>query len=564
LLLLKYLEHPNRWFRRQAALELGWRAEKSVLPQLEKLARDPGNPHAFDAVSAIDMLGALRDELASELLRHPDPYVRRWVVRCAGDDSDVSAGLAAAIKELAARETHPEVRTQILATARRLPANAALPIARVMMDREADRSDKRIPLMLWWTLEEKAESDREALLTMFQDAELWQKTLARSHGAHHLAQRWAMAGGKENFDACAKLLALAPRAEDRAIVVEGLADAFEGGKIPELPPALATALKAHLASKLDSDLALAVKTGSAEAAKKAIAIIRDDKAPTANRVALVQAFADAGNREVIPAILHVFSRPGNPTIRQALLPLAAKFDDPALAAAVIKSYESRFSQTAPLKDAAFRMLASRPEWARLFLGEIDRWQIRAKDVAPDIVHQLELYRNPEFDRLIRKHWPASATKLSSQEKVAEMQRIKQALGAGAGDATKGKEHFTQRCAACHILFGEGGQIGPDLTGYERNNPDFWLVATLDPSVEIREGFGAYTAKLKDGQTLMGMLVQQDAGNVVLKDMAGTRHTARTGEIDKLEALPQSLMPEGLLGGLDDAALRDLFAYLQKP
>jgi putative heme-binding domain-containing protein len=418
--------------------------------------------------------------------------------------------------------------------------------------------------MLWWTLEEKAESDREALLTMFQDAELWQKPLARSHGAHHLAQRWAMAGGKENFDACAKLLALAPRAEDRAIVVEGLADAFEGGKIPELPPALATALKAHLASKLDSDLALAVKTGSAEAAKKAIAIIRDDKAPTANRVALVQAFADAGNREVIPAILHVFSRPGNPTIRQALLPLAAKFDDPALAAAVIKSYESRFSQTAPLKDAAFRMLASRPEWARLFLGEIDRWQIRAKDVAPDIVHQLELYRNPEFDRLIRKHWPASATKLSSQEKVAEMQRIKQALGAGAGDATKGKEHFTQRCAACHILFGEGGQIGPDLTGYERNNPDFWLVATLDPSVEIREGFGAYTAKLKDGQTLMGMLVQQDAGNVVLKDMAGTRHTARTGEIDKLEALPQSLMPEGLLGGLDDAALRDLFAYLQKP
>ena len=63
-------------------------------------------------------------------------------------------------------------------------------------------------------------------------------------------------------------------------------------------------------------------------------------------------------------------------------------------------------------------------------------------------------------------------------------------------------------------------IGPNLTGYERNNPDFWLLAILDPSVEIREGFGAYTAKLKDGQTLMGMLVKQDASNVVLKDMAG--------------------------------------------
>jgi putative heme-binding domain-containing protein len=122
----------------------------------------------------------------------------------------------------------------------------------------------------------------------------------------------------------------------------------------------------------------------------------------------------------------------------------------------------------------------------------------------------------------------------------------------------------QRCAACHVLFDEGAQIGPNLTGYERSNPDFWLLALLDPSVEIREGFGGYTAKLRDGQTLMGMLVEQDAGNVVLKDMAGTKHTARTNQIEKLEALPQSLMPEGLLNGLDDAALRDLFAYLSKP
>jgi putative heme-binding domain-containing protein len=61
-----------------------------------------------------------------------------------------------------------------------------------------------------------------------------------------------------------------------------------------------------------------------------------------------------------------------------------------------------------------------------------------------------------------------------------------------------------------------------------------------------------------------MLVSQDANTVVLKDMAGQKHTARASEVEKLEALPMSLMPEGLLSGLDDAALRDLFAYLMKP
>jgi hypothetical protein len=44
-----------------------------------------------------------------------------------------------------------------------------------------------------------------------------------------------------------------------------------------------------------------------------------------------------------------------------------------------------------------------------------------------------------------------------------------------------------------------------------------------------------------------------------------RCTRRAAEkIAQLTALPASLMPEGLLSGLDDAALRDLFAYLMKP
>ena len=58
---------------------------KSALPQLEKLARDPKNEHALDALFALQMLGGLDDNLAMDLLKHPDPYVRRWVVRCTGD-----------------------------------------------------------------------------------------------------------------------------------------------------------------------------------------------------------------------------------------------------------------------------------------------------------------------------------------------------------------------------------------------------------------------------------------------------------------------------------------------
>ena len=114
-----YLHHPNKWFRQQAGLELGWREEKSALPQLEKLARDPHNAHALDsALFALQMLGGLDDNLARDLLKHPDPNVRRWVVRCTGDQNDATTLLASGLKSLAATERHPEVRTQLLCTAK--------------------------------------------------------------------------------------------------------------------------------------------------------------------------------------------------------------------------------------------------------------------------------------------------------------------------------------------------------------------------------------------------------------------------------------------------------------
>lgn len=564
--LLKWLDHPNKWFRRQAVLELAWRGEKVALPELERRARDGKNPHAFDAVCALHLLGGLTDDVALALLKHDDPYVRRWVVRCVGDAGNASAAVVEALGAMASGETNPEVRTQLACSVRRLPAAVALPVVRTMLTRDADTADKRMPLLLWWAIEDRAETERAALLTWFADKTLWDSPLARTQGARLLARRWAQAGGAENYDACARLLAAAARESDRAVVVEGLAAAFEGGSVPVLPAALAGALEAYLKSKLDTDLALAVKTGSKEAVAKAVKLVGDDKAAPELRAELVRALAEAGNAQVVPALVKILGRGGMVGLRKAVLGAAGKFDDGRIAATVIAGYEARFAGEPGLRDGALRLLASRSEWAKLLLAEVAAGRIRPHEFADDVVQQLETYSDPAMAAAVRKHWANLRPRLSSAEKVAEAARLKKIIGgrSAPGDATRGQAQFTQRCAACHKLWGEGGSIGPELTGYERGNPDFWLTAILDPSLEIREGFGAYTLTLTSGETLMGLLAKQDANGATLRDLAGQTHTARTEKIAKLTALPVSLMPEGLLAGLDDAALRDLFAYLMKP
>ena len=174
-----------------AGIELA-RGEIGVAAIPEKLARDPKNPHALDALFALHMLGGLDDTLALDLLKHPDPYVRRWVVRCTGDRNEVSTLLASGLKSLAATEDHPEVRTQLLCSAKRLPADSGLPIVRTMMDRDADMQDPRVPLCLWWALESKAVSDRDAVLAVFDDPKVWDHPLAQTYGAKYSrsAGRW--------------------------------------------------------------------------------------------------------------------------------------------------------------------------------------------------------------------------------------------------------------------------------------------------------------------------------------------------------------------------------------
>ena len=262
-------------------------------------------------------------------------------------------------------------------------------------------------------------------------------------------------------------------------------------------------------------------------------------------------------------MLAIFNEKDNFPIKKAVLPIAPKFDDLKLAKTVASGYEARFAGEPGTRDAAHRMLAGRKDWAKIFLDEVDLHHIKAKDVAGDIVRQLALYKDAEIDAMVNKNWPSTTAKLNNAQKIVEMNRIKTIL-AKQGDADKGKAIFTQRCFICHTLFNEGGKIGPELTGYERNNLDFWLPAILDPSLEIREGFGAYIAKLKNGQALMGIMAKQDATSIALKDMAAQLHTIKTDEIESLEASPISLMPEGLLNGVSDGNLRDLFAYLMKP
>ena len=89
-----------------------------------------------------------------------------------------------------------------------------------------------------------------------------------------------------------------------------------------------------------------------------------------------------------------------------------------------------------------------------------------------------------------------------------------------------------------------------------------LTSIINPNAEIREGYQYYLLETKDGRSLSGFLVERDPQIVVLRGLEGADINLPQADIKALNPVGRSLMPEGLLDGLNDQQLRDFFAYLR--
>ena len=557
--LVARLKHPNKWQRRHALLLLGDRRDPALLPELRRLANDPENPHALDALWALNLSGQFDDEAAARALAHKDPNVRRWGVRLLGDRNQVSKSLAGSLAALGQTEPDRDVRSQLASSARRLPAADALAIVRSLLARTEDQDDRHIPLLLWWAIEAHAESDRAQVLALFQDRALWKLPIVDRFLIERLMQRYAMAGGPENLETCAKLLAMSPGDEQTTRLMVGLMEAFRGREIRDLPPALAQALDRYQQSLGKSDLALGLRLGNANAVKQALKIVGDEQAERPARLAYIEILGQLKQPQAVEVLKRLLATSSSHAIKRVALEALMNYDDPTIGKVVVRQYHSTLPDEQALRSTAHRLLASRKSWTTALLDEIDASTIDPRTIPVDIVQQMRLHHDPEIDRRVDKLWGRTrATPAETQKLIDKLQGL---VKQKRGDLKAGREVFVKNCATCHKLFGEGGEVGPELTGYERTNLDFMLLAIADPSAAIREEFTNFAVFTNDGRTLSGLIHDQNTKTVTLRGVDNQTTLINRDEIETLQALPISIMPDGLLTKLSDQEIRDLFAYL---
>ena len=134
-----------------------------------------------------------------------------------------------------------------------------------------------------------------------------------------------------------------------------------------------------------------------------------------------------------------------------------------------------------------------------------------------------------------------------------------------GDVSRGKAVFAGAgtCAKCHIVGGEGRNVGPNLSeiGGKLGRPALYE-AILAPSAAISHSYETFTALLDDGRSVTGLLVSQSPETVVIRGADGIDVTIPAGEVEELVKQPVSLMPADLATTITADELVDLVAWLE--
>ncbi len=134
-----------------------------------------------------------------------------------------------------------------------------------------------------------------------------------------------------------------------------------------------------------------------------------------------------------------------------------------------------------------------------------------------------------------------------------------------GDASNGKSLFANEgtCSKCHIVNGQGTEIGPDLSGIGKKlSSEALFESILFPSAGISHNYENWKVETVDGNLISGLKVSESDSEVQIRDAEGVTHRIRQEDIEGLKQQDVSLMPSDLHKNLTAQQLVDLVQYLK--
>jgi uncharacterized protein len=584
--LVAALTDDNMFWRERAQRKLVERAAsrpdggRDVVPALIKLVENSSvdaiglNPGAIHAIWTLRQLGALEGPQADSLavarvqsaLLHPSAGVRMNAVKALPRD-------AGALHKLTGSgltdDPAPLVRLAVLESLGEwAPSPEAAALVTTML---ADPRTLADPVLADAATSAAAVQAAGVLPTLLsaQPAEAKPspaKLVLVERVAEHVAR------GAEGAAVAAVLVQLPDAPQPVAIaVLAGLARGWPKGTPaalgPEADAALVKLVDTLPANVQGQVVTLAQHTGSTALDSRIgrisdalVATIDDADAQDADRISAAERLVQLrpADAKVVDLVMQRVGGKASPEMSAGLIAALGRSSAAEAPAAIL---DRLASFTPPVRDTAVRTILANRDWAATLVDRLEKRQANLGDIP--ITERTKLTDHP--DRKVRdraKKILAAGGGLPNADRQKVINEILPVVAKG-GDAARGKLLFKEQCGKCHMHSGEGGKVGPELTGMAVHPAHELLIHILDPNRSVEGNYRAYTVTSDDGRVMTGLLAAESKTAIELVDAEGKRVAIQRAEIDAFQPSPNSLMPVGFEKQIKPEGFADLLAFLTK-
>lgn len=540
----------SEWHARRARVILQGRAAKGRLGEdMYQKLRNIYTSHSnadwrLRAMWALHVTNGFKPNELTAALKSKDEYVRAWAIQLLCEDQAPPAEAMSEFERMAGDDPSPVVRLYLASAMQRMEKDAAWRVGKALIAHQEDSEDHNLPRMIWFAMEPLVAEDPDQGLTMAAESRL-------PLVAEYIARRTVDA------DATDKLIAaLQKKPKTLVSMMQGMRDALEGRNDLTAPAGWA-AVYAQLGKSDGREAVLAAEIaqlfGDTKAARQSLATLKDKSKNAEERAKSLKRLAMQQRMELVkelPALLE------DPALRLEAVRAIAGYDDHELGQLLLKKYPTFNAEE---KREAVLTLSARPRYGRMLNQALKDKSIPKSDVPVYVARQLRRVVGSGF---VETWGPIDELPASENAAYNKYQRMLTADALRKADPAKGKLLFQRTCGSCHKMFGEGGNIGPDLTGSNRANVNYILSNVLNPGEEIQDDYKMVVVTTRDGRTYSGNIIGENTRQVTLRVVGQEAVIINKSDIQSQETTDVSMMPPGLFDMLRDEEVLDLVSYLR--
>lgn len=550
-----YVRHARRLLHERAASR-GWNAEAVHAALREILTTHEDVTRRLRAVWALHVTGGLDAASLQGLLEDPAEHLRAWAIRMLCESNALSPMSLAKFDALAASDQSSVVRLSLASALQRLPVEQRWGIARGLASHSGDAGDANLPLMIWYGIEPLVPGDAQRALKLVIAGRI---PLVRQFVARRLADDAAARGEKGDLSPLVAALGATSDVAVQSDLLKGAREGLRGRKTMPAPRGWPAIYK-HLAQSAEAAIRehavmLALVFGDPQAVIDLRRIALTATAAAPERQGALEALIANATQGLAPLLQDCLA---DKVLRRTALRGLATLLDEATPGRVLATYPELSPEE---KQDAVATLASRKTYALALLEAVETKIVARADISAYVARQLFALGDEKVTEQLRKVW--GEVRSAAPQKQDQVAKYKAFLTPGflsRADLSNGRLLYHNTCQQCHVLFGEGGKIGPDLTGSNRANLDYVLSNLLDPSAEISQDFRMSIIVTETGRVITGLVVEKSPTRLVIQT-ATDRVTLPAEEIEEMWLSDVSIMPEGQLEKFSKEQVRDLVAYL---